>query len=67
MATIHNLYIDDDVRLSLELYRNGDTFGIWLSDNMGGSGIEIEGKTPEEAANKIAPYISDYFYNNDYD
>lgn len=56
-------FIDDDVRLSLTLYRDGDGFGIWLSDDMGGSGIEVEGKTPEEAANKITPYVTDYFYN----
>lgn len=60
-------FIDDDVRLSLELYRNGNGFGIWLSDDAGGSGIKAVGNTPQEAANNIAPYIADYFYENDYD
>lgn len=60
-------FINNDVRLSLELYRKGNGFGIWLSDDTGGSGIEVLGNTPEEAANNIAPYIIDYFYENDYD
>ena len=60
-------FAEDNVRLSLELYSNGDEFGIWLSDDMGGSGIKASGKTPEEAANNIVPYIADYFYNKDYD
>lgn len=58
-------YCDDDVRLSLELYRDGDGFGIWLSDDFGGSGIEATGSTPEEVANNIAAYIADYFYKRD--
>ena len=60
-------FIGNDVRLSLELYRNGDGFGIWLSDDFGGSGIEATGTTPQEAANNIASYIADYFYEKDYD
>ena len=60
-------FIKNDVRLSLELYRNGNGFGIWLSDDVGGSGIEVVGNTPEEAANNIAPYIADYFYEKDCD
>lgn len=55
-------FIDKDVRLSIELYRDGDGFGVWLSDNMGGSGIKANGNTPEEAAENIASYITDYFY-----
>jgi hypothetical protein len=58
-------FIDNDVRLSLELYRDGNGFGIWLSDNLGGSGIKATGNTPEEAANNIASYIADYFYGRD--
>lgn len=59
-------YIDGNVILSLELYRNDFGFGIWLSDNQGGSGIEASGNTPEEAAQDIAKYIADYFYKRDY-
>ena len=53
------------VNLSLNLYRDGDGFGIWLSDDFGGSGIEATGNTPEEAADNIASYIADYFYEHD--
>lgn len=56
---------ENNVRLSLELYRDENGFGIWLSDDLGGSGIEATGSTPEEAANNIASYIADYFYEND--
>lgn len=55
-------YINDSVELSLELYRDGNTFGICINDNSGGSGIEATGETPDEAANNIASYIADYFY-----
>lgn len=55
-------YIENDVRLSIELYREGDVFGIYLSDYQGGSGIEVIGNTPQEAAKNLAPYIADYFY-----
>lgn len=64
---MENKFIEEDVNLNLTLYRNGEEFGIYLSDNFGGSGIEVEGKTPEEAANLISSYIQDYFYENDED
>lgn len=57
-------FIENDVRLSLELYRTDDGFGIWLSDYTGGSGIEVEGNTPEETAKNIAEYVADYFYKS---
>lgn len=58
-------FISGEVYISLNLYRDGDGFGIWLSDDFGGSGIEATGNTPEEAANNIASYIADYFYEHD--
>ena len=58
-------FIKDSVRLDVELYRDGDNFSIYLSDRMGGSGIEVSGATPEEAAKNLAPYIADYFYENE--
>ena len=56
-------FIDNDVKVSLQLRKNGNGFTIWLGDDLGGSGIEVTGSTPQEAANKIAPYVADYFYN----
>jgi len=55
-------FIEHDVNLSVELYRNGEDFCAWLSDNVGGSGIEAVGETPEKLADKLSPYIADYFY-----
>jgi len=60
-------FISNEVSLSLELYREGNRFGIWLADNFGGSGIEAVGDTPEEAAKNIASYIADYFYEKESD
>ena len=51
----------DEVRIDLTLYKTENGYGIWLSDNIGGSGIEIEGATKEECAKNVAPYIEDYF------
>ena len=58
-------YIENDVRLSIELYHEGDGFGIYLGDYQGGSGIQVSGDTPQEAAENLAPYIADYFYKNE--
>ena len=55
-------FIEHDVNLSVELYRNGENFCAWLSDDMGGSGIEAVGETPEKLADNLSPYIADYFY-----
>lgn len=54
----------EEVRISIELYRDGEAFGAWLSDNCGGSGIDVKGKSPQDAAEKLAPYIADYFYKH---
>ena len=59
---------NEERRLSLELYRKGELFGVYISDNEGGSGITVEKPSPEEAANEAAKYIADYFQkNNDED
>jgi len=65
----NNKYNLDETKLNLELYvkENGNslTFGIYLDDNNGGSGITIEENTPDKAAEEIAAYIADYFYKGD--
>ena len=55
-------FIEHDVNLSVELYRDGENFCAWLADDMGGSGIEAVGETPEKLADNLSPYIADYFY-----
>lgn len=57
----------DEVRLSIDLYKDGSTCCAYLSDNCGGSGITVEGATPEACANNLALYIADYFYGNEED
>ena len=47
-------------KLFLELYKEGESFNIYISDNNGGSGIVINGQSPEETANNTIPYIIDY-------
>ena len=54
--------MEQNCKITLELYKSDNGFGIWLSDDCGGSGIEVTGNTPEDAANKIKPYIVEYFY-----
>ena len=55
-------FIEHDVNLSVELYRDGENFCAWLGDDMGGSGIKAVGETPEKLADNLSPYIADYFY-----
>ena len=48
--------------LNVELYREDEKYCAYLSDNNGGSGIEVNGNTPEECCNELSKYIEDYFY-----
>lgn len=48
--------------VSIELYLEDGKFGLYLADECGGSGVDVKGDTPEEAAAKITPYIADCFY-----
>ena len=58
---------NEERRLSLELYRKDKLFGVYISDNEGGSGITVEEPSPEEAAKEAAKYIADYFYEEEDD
>lgn len=55
----------DEIRLTLELYKTGDYYDCWLSDNAGGSGIEVEAATKEEFIEELGPYIEDYLCRMD--
>ena len=51
-----------EIKLTLTLYKTEDgEYGCWLSDDIGGSGIEVEEATKETASEEIKPYIEDYF------
>lgn len=52
----------EEITLTIELYKDRDTFCAYLSDNIGGSGITCRGSNPQEAAEELAPYIADYYY-----
>lgn len=55
----------EEVRLTIELYKDRDTFCAYLSDDIGGSGIICRGSNPQEVAEELAPYIADYFYQRE--
>ena len=55
----------DEIRLTLELYKTDTGYGIWLSDELGGSGIGVLETTKEACAEQITPYITDYLYKLD--
>ena len=50
------------IYLNVELYKKGKSYGAYIGDDCGGSGIDVKGSTPEEAAEKLKPYIVDYLY-----
>lgn len=47
--------------LTIELYQEDNTFGAYLSDNEGGSGIDVKESSPKKVAEELAKYIADYF------
>lgn len=48
------------MRIEIEFYKTGNGYGAWISDNCGGSGIEVNGASAEEVADNMKPYIMDY-------
>ena len=55
--------ITEEVVLSLELYHENDKFGCYFGRECD-SGIDVKGNTPEEAVQKMIPYIINYFYKD---
>ena len=51
------------MKIEIELYKEGDAFMAYISDDMGGSGIEASGSTEDELAENIKEYVSDYIYD----
>ena len=48
-------------KLLLELYEENGTYGVYISDDIGGSGIDVKGETPQEVCENAVPYMVDYF------
>ena len=38
----------------------GKGFDLYMGDDCGGSGIEVSGKTADEAIENLIPYLRDY-------
>lgn len=52
----------EEIPLRLDLYKTDEGYGIYLSDCIGGSGIEVDEKTKSKCAKEIAKHIKDYLY-----
>ena len=50
-----------EFNLNINVIKEEDGISLWLSDDFGGSGVEVEGDTPEEVAENLMPYLIDYF------
>lgn len=50
------------INLNIDIEKNKDGFDIYLSDDAGGSGIEVYGSTADETIENLTPYIHDYLY-----
>jgi hypothetical protein len=48
--------------LNIDIEKTNNGFDIYLSDNNGGSGIEVSGATADEAIENLTPYLHDYLY-----
>lgn len=49
-----------DFNLHLNFRISDDETNIWLSDEQGGSGIEVTASTPEEAIEELKSYLLSY-------
>ncbi len=52
-----------EFNININVIKESDGLSLWVSDDFGGSGIEVEGNTPEEVAENLLPYLIDYFSN----
>ena len=53
------------MRLDIEIYKSEKGYDAWISDDCGGSGIKVEGNTPNELGENMSAYIADYAYSLD--
>lgn len=54
------------INLNINIEKNKDGFDIYLSDDKGGSGIEVYGLTANETIKNLTPYIHDYLCRLEY-
>ena len=55
------------MRIEIEFYKTENGYGAWISDNCGGSGIEVNGASAEKVADNMKPYIMAYVVSLDED
>lgn len=48
------------MQVELDILKTQNGFDIWVSDNVGGSGISVQGTTKEEVLNKLNEYLTTY-------
>lgn len=56
-----------EFNLHLNFRVSDDETNIWLSDEDGGSGIEVIGNTPQEAVKCLQDYLLDYCYEEEFE
>lgn len=67
MANYKTIEKGATINLSVEIGRDDDGFYMYLSDNMGGSGIDVSGNTVDEVIKNGKEYLKDYFFQRDED
>ena len=48
------------MKVELDILKTENGFDIWVSDNVGGSGISVKGITIEETLENLKPYLETY-------
>ena len=46
--------------IELDILKTENGFDIWVSDNVGGSGISVKGTTIEQALDNLKPHLETY-------
>lgn len=47
--------------ITIDVQLTNGTFDLFVGDDFGGSGISIKGESAQETAEKLLPYLVDYF------
>lgn len=67
MANYKTIENGASINLSVEIGRDCNDFYMYISDNMGGSGIDVSGNTVDEVIKNGKEYLKDYFFQRDED
>lgn len=67
MANYKTIENGASINLSVEIGRDCNGFYMYISDNMGGSGIDVSGNTVDEVIKNGKEYLKDYFFQRDED